>query len=166
MENDKEKKLPIFITNIKSSLFSIEAVLSIYFKHGRLPGYLIFCDKIIIEPGEVVFCSNKTTQEELEIFLRRFVYSSNLDSIFCLVDVHKLSYTEQKFVHEKLFEMVKEKNSRILSKLILVSGKLRTAILSLFSNFFVEVNMLPVETIRKHVEEALKFELLNLKQYK
>ena len=65
----------------------IDLVLSIYVRRGRLP-----------EPGEIVFCNNDTAVEEVELLVRRYLRAKahGLDDfLFCLADVHALSYTKQ-----------------------------------------------------------------------
>lgn len=78
----------------------IVTVLSIYVRRGRLP-----------EPGEVLYCTPRTTDEELELAVRRFtgqrkidelsaaaagfVGAVNDDGIFVIADIHHLSYSSQ-----------------------------------------------------------------------
>jgi hypothetical protein len=56
----EERRLPVFAACAEQESLVLDVLLSVYARRGRLP-----------EPGEVLFCSNETSQEELELILRR-----------------------------------------------------------------------------------------------
>lgn len=55
-----EKRLPLFVACAESESLVLDVALSVFARRGRLP-----------EPGEVLFCTSETAQEELELLLRR-----------------------------------------------------------------------------------------------
>lgn len=90
----------------------IPVVLSIYVRRGRLP-----------QPGELLFCTPNTTNEDLELAVRRFAdrrkhhqESTSVDApstaalaapmrdegVFVIADVHRLTYSSQAVLHGQL----------------------------------------------------------------
>ncbi|CAM9464250.1 unnamed protein product, partial [Sphacelaria rigidula] len=128
----------------------IPAVLSLYVRRGRLP-----------QPGEVVFCTSNTTEEELELVVRRFAARRSRTAaatLFVIADVHRLSYSTQ-------FELLGHLRSKVLENdgedtfaggvLLVISGEPRQALLSWLSGHIVEVPPLPADALRKAVSYAL-----------
>jgi hypothetical protein len=69
-------------------------VLSVYVRRGRLP-----------DPGEIVFCNSDTTLEDVELLIRRFIKAKQFgkgESLYCLANIHSLSYTKQCAVVDRL----------------------------------------------------------------
>jgi hypothetical protein len=74
--------LPIFVTFTDKPQQVIPVVLSVYVRKGRLP-----------EPGEVLFCNERTRMEDIELILLRFFMAKQRGReklIFTIADVHVL----------------------------------------------------------------------------
>lgn len=152
----------------------IRVVLSIYIRRGRLP-----------EPGEVLFCTSMTTNEELELAVRRFIGQKKLheesiapatvnihaganERIFVIADVHLLDYSRQAMLLGHLRSKVLEgggssgygeKNVKRRTGgaiLLVVSGKPQQAILTWLSDHMVEVPPLPTEVLKEAMAVGLK----------
>lgn len=78
----------------------IDTVLSVYLRRGRLP-----------EPGEILFCTEETTLEEISNLLRRFLAAKKhgrTDFVFCLAGIQTLAYTMQCAVVELIQRYIAE----------------------------------------------------------
>jgi hypothetical protein len=87
LDDETEKRLPIFVACTDEPNLVIDTALSIYVRRGRIP-----------EPGEIHFCTGETTLEDLSLVLMRFIRAKNhglADSVFCIADIHNLSYSQQ-----------------------------------------------------------------------
>lgn len=103
----------------------IRAVLSVYVRRGRLP-----------EPGELMFCTDSTSDEDLELAVRRFVDRRHMprqgrvpapasggvervgesgggsggdsveSGVHVIADVHRLSYTAQAALRDHIRSLV------------------------------------------------------------
>lgn len=150
----------------------IRVVLSIYVRRGRLP-----------EPGEVLFCSSDTTNEELELVVRRFADRrkchqwsvpttaaelpvSGDEGIFVVADAHRLDYSSQALLlghlRSKVLECRDDSDREEVGRrtggalFLVVSGKPRQAILSWLSDHVVEVPPLPTDILEQALAIALK----------
>ena len=104
--DDDDRSLPIWVTCASSPVHVIDCVLSVYVRRGRLP-----------EPGEILFCTTDTSLEEIELLFRRFLGgkgNGRADAIFCLADIHTLSYTTQVAV----VNVLQEKSVSMAPKLL------------------------------------------------
>ena len=87
LDEETEKRLPIFVACTDEVSSVIDAALSVYVRRGRIP-----------EPGEVLFCTGETTLEDLYLVLMRFIRAKTYglgDSVYCIADIHNLSYSQQ-----------------------------------------------------------------------
>lgn len=151
----------------------IPAVLSIYVRRGRLP-----------EPGEVLFCNPSTTDEDLDLFVRRFAdrkkrlqhlavpdaavtHTIADEEIFVIADVHLLGYSKQAMLLGHLRSKVLEGGGGVCTEaevdrrtggavLLVISGKPRQAILSWLSGHMVEIPPLPTNVLRESLATGLK----------
>jgi hypothetical protein len=74
----------------------------------------------------VQFCTNETSQEDIELLLRRFIRAKphgRGEQICCLADVHNLTYTQQCFFVDKLRHVVQEYGTDNASTFLLLSGR-------------------------------------------
>ena len=115
-------------------------------RRGRLP-----------EPGEVLFCTTETTLEEIELLFRRFVMgktNGRSEAIFCLADIHTLSYTTQCSVVAKLQETIQEHGTAAAADLLIVSGRPRQVILNSLSHHALDCPPLPATELQRACTQA------------
>ena len=113
-EDEKTKRIPVFITCTESPEYVIDTTLSVYVRRGRMP-----------EPGEVIFCTVDTTMEDLNLLLMRFIFARSNGrggSVFTIADLHKLSYASQCSFVESLRSYLRDYGQDSAATLLLVSG--------------------------------------------
>jgi hypothetical protein len=148
LDNDTEKRLPVFVTCCDDLNLVIDTVLSIYIRRGRLP-----------EPGEVLFCTKETTSEELNIFLLRFIHAKRHsfdECIFCIADLQNLSYAQQCTLIELLRGLLQEHGHEDAATLAIVSGLPRQMVLNSLSSQHIDLPPLPVKDLRVACKEAFE----------
>lgn len=148
VDDGSEKKLPVFVTCAEEQTAVIDTVLSIYVRRGRLP-----------EPGEVLFCTSSTTNEELSILLLRFITAKDYglgDDVFCIADIHNLSYTQQCTLVEQLRVTIQEHGQDKAGTLVIVSGKPRQMVLNSLSAHQVDLPPLATQPLRVACAEAFR----------
>ena len=122
----------------------LQTVLSMFVRRGRLP-----------EPGEVLFCTSDTTKEDIELLLLRFMSARQYgreDAIFCLADLHTLSYELQVHTVDRLHALLSQRGASRASKLVMLSGMPRQVILNSFHQNSVDLTALPDSVL----QEAMK----------
>jgi len=137
---------PIWVTTADKPGLTLDMVLSVYIRRGRLP-----------EPGEIVFCLPSTSIEEVELLLRRYINAranQRADAIFCLVNVHNLPYTTQVAVVKLLKTFVSHYGTSKASGLLIVSGLPGQVILSSLSSYAVDLPPLELSTIQQKCVEV------------
>lgn len=145
-DDETEKRLPVFVCCSESPLLVIDTVLSVYVRRGRIP-----------EPGEIMFCTAETTAEDVNLILLRFIDAKNngrQDFVFCIADLHNLSYTQQCTLVEKLRNLFLEYGQENASTLLLVSGLPRQVALNALSSHTVDLPPLEVKVLRNSCKEA------------
>jgi hypothetical protein len=148
LDDEMERRLPIFVTCAQSPLLVIDTVLSVYVRRARLP-----------EPGEVIFCTNETTLEDLNLILLRFIFAKKYGRgsfIFCIADLHNLSYTLQCNLVEKLRLLFVDHGHADAATLLLVSGLPRQVALNTLSSHAIDLPPLEVSQLRKSCNEAFQ----------
>jgi hypothetical protein len=148
LDDETERKLPIFVTCAQSPLLVIDTVLSVYIRRGRLP-----------EPGEVIFCTSDTTLEDLNLILFRFIFAKRYCHgafIFCIADLHNLSYTLQCNLVERIRILFAEYGSSDAATLLLVSGFPRQVALNTLSSHAIDLPPLEPTQLRKSCKEAFR----------
>ena len=144
--DDEDRSLPIWATCASSPVHVIDCVLSIYVRRGRLP-----------EPGEILFCTTETTLEEIELLFRRFLggkANGRSDAIFCLADIHTLSYTTQVAVVNVLQAKIGEHGTTSAADLLIVSGRPRQVILNSLSAHALDCPPLPPAELQRACTQA------------
>lgn len=154
-DKENEKKLPLFVACTDSPLLVIDTVLSVYVRRGRLP-----------EPGELMFCTADTTLEDLTLMLYRFITSKSASfsectsslsgSVFCIADLHNLSYTLQSALVEKIRNVVDEFGTKDATTLLLVSGLPRQVALNALSAHMVDLPPLDLQQLRVSLAESFR----------
>ncbi len=145
---DAQEDHPIWVattTDVAQSGGTIDMVLSVFIRRGRLP-----------EPGEIVFCSPDTSSEILELTLRRFIMARANgwgNSIFCLVNVDKLSYSKQVMLGRTLKSLLDHFGSEDAAGLFLLAGAPGQHIVNTLSAYQVMVYSLTPETLRQKCTE-------------
>jgi len=145
-ERTGERSLPVWVAQAESPRHVIDVVLSVYLRRARLP-----------EPGEIVFCTPKTTLEEVNLLFRRFIAAKSNgrnECVFCLADVHALTYTSQCAVVESLRAFLGEFGYENAASLVMVSGKPQQVLLNSLSAHKVELPPLDEDTIRSSLNRA------------
>ena len=93
----------------------VELVLSMYARRARLP-----------EPEEVLVCTEATSLEEVELLKRRFASARTHgrgENLYCVANVHSLSYAVQCGVVEALRKIGSSADGlRFATALVFVSG--------------------------------------------
>jgi hypothetical protein len=148
IDNDTEKRLPVFVSCTDDPNLVIDTVLSIYIRRGRLP-----------EPGEILFCTTDTTSEELNIFLLRFILAKKHgfeSCIFCIADLHNLSYTQQCNLIELLRGLIQTHGHENAATLAIISGLPRQMALNSLSSQHIDLPPLPVKYLRTACKEAFE----------
>lgn len=148
LDDENEKKLPLFVTCTQSPLVVIETVLSVYIRRGRLP-----------EPGEVIFCTNETTLEDLNLLLMRYLFAKQFgrgEWIFCIADLQNLSYTLQCKLVERIRLLFMEHGSANAATLLLVSGLPKQVALNTLSSHAIDLPPLDLGQLRKSCSEAFR----------
>jgi hypothetical protein len=148
IEDELEKRLPLFVSCTDDPSMVIDTVLSVYIRRGRMP-----------EPGEVVFCTADTTLEDLYLILLRFLRAKQYggkDSVFCLADIHNLTYSQQCSFVEMLRQLLEDIGQSAASTLLLVSGLPKQVILNSFSSQEVDLPPLSTVELRKACAEAFR----------
>eukprot|EP00750_Incisomonas_marina_P010789 INCI16307.8.p1 GENE.INCI16307.8~~INCI16307.8.p1 ORF type:complete len:4556 (+),score=887.02 INCI16307.8:48-13670(+) len=136
---------PIWVTTAEKPGLTLDMVLSVYIRRGRLP-----------EPGEIVFCLPSTSTEEVELLLRRYIKARTNhreDAIFCLVNVHNLPYTTQVGVVKVLKTIISRYGTASASGLLIVSGLPGQVILSSLSSYAVDLPPLELSTLQQKCTE-------------
>lgn len=148
VDDGTEKRLPIFVTAAEDPALVIDTVLSVYVRRGRLP-----------EPGEILFCTAETTIEELELLLHRFVAAKSHgrgEFVFCIADLHNLSYTQQCTLVERLRAFLQEYGTDDAATLLMVSGYARQVALNSLSSQAVDIPPLSPPDLRAACEHAFR----------
>ena len=148
IDDGTEKKIPVFVACTEEQAQVIDAVMSVYVRRGRLP-----------EPGEVLFCTSQTSIEELMLLLRRFVRAARYgrgDFIFCVADLHVLSYTQQCTLVEKLRATMNEFSTDDAATLLLVSGRPQQVALNQLSSQKVDLPPLHEKELRVACDHAFQ----------
>ena len=144
--DDEERAVPIWVTCAASPNHVIDVVLSVYVRRERLP-----------DPGEIVFCNSSTTLEDVELLIRRFIKAKDHGrekSLFCLADIHSLSYTKQCAVVDRLQALLSQHGPSQAGKLLVVSGRRRQVILNSLSQYALECPPLNPTALRAACTEA------------
>ena len=139
-------KIPVWVTSAESPSHVIDVVLSVYVRRARLP-----------EPGEIVFCTDSTTLEDISLLFYRFLNARRFgrgECVFCVADIHALSYTTQCAVVERLREMLRLYTTASATSLLFVSGKPRQVILNSLSAQAVELPPLDQQTLQMALSRA------------
>ena len=147
---EKEKKIPLFVSCADSPLLVIDTVLSVYIRRGHLP-----------EPGELMFCTADTTLEDLTLMLFRFINAKSVShgensSVFCIADLHNLSYTLQSALVEKIRNVTDEFGTNNAATLLLVSGLSKQVALNALSAHLVDLPPLDLKQLRVSLAEAFR----------
>ena len=140
--------MPIWVTCAESPLAVIDTVLSIYARRGRLP-----------EPGEIVFCFPDSELDEIKLVFHRFLRAQSNgrgDYIFCVANVHALSYTAQMTLVKELRQLFDSEGLNEASILCFISGKPRQAILSSLSRHAVDLPPLEDKELKKACKDAFQ----------
>ncbi len=138
---DNSSSLPVWVACTESPSHVIEVTLSIYVRRARLP-----------DPGEVLFCTTSTSLEELSLVMYRFLAARRhgmSNCIFCIADVHFLSYS----VQCSLVELIRSRINRFgfaeATSLVLISGKPKQVLLTQMSSQMVDLPSLDAATLRQ-----------------
>jgi len=129
-ETAGKKGLPLFVCATDSVGQVLDVVLSVYVRRGRLP-----------EPGEVLFATSLTSMEEIELLFRRWLAASaygRSGMVFCLADLHVLSYTQQCGLVDRLRSLLSGGVSEAAT-LLLVSGRPQQVVLNQLSRHSVDL---------------------------
>lgn len=149
---DGTKSHPIFCTATDAPEEVIEAVLSVYVRRGRLP-----------EPGEVLFATAQTSLEEVELLIRRFLKAADHgrgDQVFCLADLHVLSYTQQCGLVDRLRALLADAGGTgSAATLLLVSGRQKQVALNQLSQYAVDIPSLQQLELQKACKAAFEHHL-------
>eukprot|EP01052_Picozoa_sp_SAG31_P002290 SAG31_NODE_80_length_27188_cov_42.623869_5_plen_2141_part_00 len=144
--DDEERAVPIWVTCAASPNHVIDVVLSVYVRRARLP-----------DPGEVLFCNSSTTLEDVELLIRRYLKArahGRENALFCLADIHALSYTKQCAVVDRLQALLSRHGPSEAGKLLVVSGRRRQVILNSLSQYTLECPPLDQNALRAACTEA------------
>ena len=143
---ESTKRIPVFVTKTESPELVIDCALSVYIRRGRMP-----------EPGEILFCTPDTTLEELNLILMRFIFAQKHgrgNSVFCIADIHVLSYAHQCTLVENLRTMLRDYGQDSAASLLLISGLPRQVALNSMSSQMIDLPPLDAKELRKSIAEA------------
>lgn len=146
LDEEAEKRLPIFVACTSEVSTVIDAALSVYVRRGRIP-----------EPGEVLFCTPETTVEDLYLVLMRFIRAKSHgleDSVYCIADIHNLSYSQQCTLVEMIRQVVQDVGQQNASTLLLLSGLPKQVAMNSLSSQAVDLPPLQAKDLRKACKEA------------
>lgn len=146
--SSRERSLPIWVACADSKNQVIDVVLSVYARRSRLP-----------EPSEIVFCTAQTRIEDAELLMRRFVSArlhGHADDVYCLADIHTLTYTQQVAVVETLRALLSEYGTANAASLLFVSGKPRQVILNSLSSQQVALPPLDEAELKRVCRQAFE----------
>jgi hypothetical protein len=141
-----KRSLPVWACQADRPNQVISILLSLFACRGRLP-----------EPGEILFCTPETTTEDVLLLLRRFIsgrQNGRSEHVFCLADVHVLSYTVQCTTIELLREFVSEYGTENAASLMILSGLPGQVILSALSSHKIDLPPLPRSELQAICTEA------------
>ena len=147
-DDSSEKRLPVFVACTESPLLVFDTVLSVYVRRGRLP-----------EPGEIMFCTAQTVIEDVNLMFLRFISGQKHGrehAVFCIADVHNLSYTLQCALVEKLRILFAEHGQENAATLLLVSGLPRQVVLNTLSAHMVDLPPLSLQQLQRSCDEAFR----------
>jgi hypothetical protein len=117
-------------------------------RRGRLP-----------EPGEILFCTLTTSLEDVELLLMRYFHAKTTgrgEFIFCVADIHALSYALQCSVVERLRAMCGTYGMGGAASLFFVSGKPRQVILNSLSDKLIDLPALDIATLQASMAVACR----------
>eukprot|EP00931_Biecheleriopsis_adriatica_P017997 TRINITY_DN1271_c1_g1_i1.p1 TRINITY_DN1271_c1_g1~~TRINITY_DN1271_c1_g1_i1.p1 ORF type:complete len:4782 (+),score=1057.93 TRINITY_DN1271_c1_g1_i1:65-14410(+) len=142
MQN-KEEGTPLFLCCADNPSEVTELVLSIYTRRERVP-----------EAEELLLCSSHTTLEEIELLLRRFFKARQQgreDRLYCVGNVHLLSYVTQCGTVEALRRMEEEYGYGDASALVFVSGMQNQMLTNALSRHSLSVRPLPRDLLKSAI---------------
>jgi energy-coupling factor transporter ATP-binding protein EcfA2 len=142
-----EKSLPVFITCAAHPSDVIDIVMSVYVRRARLP-----------EPGEIVFCSSDTSYEQIDLLFHRFLAAGAYgrgNFVYCVADIHRLNYTMQCNLLDRLKELLVHGNLDNAASLLFVSGKPKQVLLNSLSAQSIDLPSLDVESLREAYKAAM-----------
>lgn len=148
VNDESEKRLPVFVACTESPPLVFDTVLSVYVRRGRLP-----------EPGEIMFCTAQTVIEDINLMFLRFISSKKhgrAHAVFCIADIHNLSYTLQCALVERLRITFAEHGHENAATLLIVSGMPRQVALNALSAHAVDLPPLDMDQLQKSCEEAFR----------
>ncbi|CAM9251391.1 unnamed protein product, partial [Phaeothamnion confervicola] len=141
------RRAPVFAAYADGPGAVLTTVLSVFVRRGRLP-----------EPGEVLFCSEATTEEEIDLLLSRWFRARRYgrgDAVFCAADAHRLPYTLQcGFVERLRARLAADGGAGDAATLLVVSGRPDPAILSHLSAHTVALPPLSADALRAALAAA------------
>ena len=144
-----EQALPIFCAQTERPGLMLESVFSVFVRRGRLP-----------EPGEILHCSAETSQEDVDLLLHRYFLAKRFGrgaAIFCMADVHNLTYALQCSVIDRLAVFKDKFGVHDASTLLLVSGKPRQLIINALSAHRIELPPLDLASQRRAILASAAF---------
>jgi len=135
-------KLALVQTKSQASLFPV--IMTIYAKRNRMP-----------EPSEILFCTERTTLEDIQLLLYRFFLAANHgweNQIFILASFHLLPYTKQTEVADALDDMLSKFKIDSAATLVLLSCEKNTWL----GNRFAKCKTSPPRVTKGELETFVK----------
>ena len=140
-----ERGAPVFLCCAEPSKVT-ELILSIYVRRERAP-----------EAEELLLCSSHTTEEEIELLLRRFFHArghKREDRLYCLGNAHLLHYGVQLCAVETLRRLEESFGYGEASALLFVSGQEKNSLVIALSQHRLAVSILPSENLMEAVRQV------------
>ena len=135
--------LPVFVACADGPTRVIPTLLSVYHRRHRLP-----------EPSEVYFCSGSGAPWELEnvtLLMQRWAHAKAHglgDRVFCIANVHNLTYTQQCAIVDTLRRIINEYGTEQVATLLFLSGKPRQVLLNTLSSQSIDLPALDDSELR------------------
>lgn len=152
-ELDAGRSLPVFVSCAESPAKVIATLLSVYHRRQRLP-----------EPSEIYFCTGSSgsaslhESESVSLLIQRWAHAKKHgagDRIFCVANIHNLTYTQQCVVVEDLRRCIAEYGTDNCATLLFLSGKARQVLMNTLASQMVDLTPLDDEELRQMCHAAI-----------
>eukprot|EP00930_Biecheleria_cincta_P035478 TRINITY_DN24399_c0_g1_i1.p1 TRINITY_DN24399_c0_g1~~TRINITY_DN24399_c0_g1_i1.p1 ORF type:complete len:4764 (+),score=1067.82 TRINITY_DN24399_c0_g1_i1:48-14339(+) len=143
MEQKSDQGVPIFVCAADEASKVTELVLSIFTRRERVP-----------ESEELLLCSSHTTLEEIDLLLRRFINARKHgrgDRLYCVANVHLLSYVTQCGTVEALRNLEEQVGFSAASALVFVTGAHNQMLTNALNRYNLSVTVLPRDLLETSV---------------
>lgn len=153
-ELDAGRSLPVFVSCAESPAKVISTLLSVYHRRQRLP-----------EPSEIYFCTGSTgsaglhESESISLLIQRWAHAKKHgtgDRIFCVANIHHLTYTQQCVVVEDLRRCIAEYGTDTCATLLFLSGKPRQVLMNTLASQTVDLTPLDDDELRSMCHAAIR----------